>query len=229
MTLLPRSLLWRTFILLAALVLATTAAWFEIFRAYELEPRARQVTYNLVSIVNLTRTALITSQPDRRHELLEELAEREGIQVYPSDTSEQTTPLADRPLMRLVTEAMRRQLGDNTRFASERDGKPGFWVTFHIDDDEYWVRVPRERVERRVALQWLGWGALALVLSLLAAYLIVSRVNRPLRALASAASVIGRERCPNRFPSAGPRRSARCRTPSTRCPMTWRASTRTVP
>ena len=76
MTLLPRSLLWRTFILLAALVLATTAAWFEIFRAYELEPRARQVTYNLVSIVNLTRTALITSQPDRRHELLEERAER---------------------------------------------------------------------------------------------------------------------------------------------------------
>jgi two-component system osmolarity sensor histidine kinase EnvZ len=204
MTLLPRSLLWRTFILLAALVLATTAAWFEIFRAYELEPRARQVTYNLVSIVNLTRTALITSQPDRRHELLEELAEREGIQVYPSDTSEQTTPLADRPLMRLVTEAMRRQLGDNTRFASERDGKPGFWVTFHIDDDEYWVRVPRERVERRVALQWLGWGALALVLSLLAAYLIVSRVNRPLRALASAASVIGRGKMPEPVSERGP-------------------------
>jgi len=204
MTLWPRSLLWRTFLLLAALVLLTTAAWFEIFRAYELEPRARQVTYNLVSIVNLTRTALITSQPDRRHELLEELAEREGIQIYPADPGEHTAPLADRPLMRLVTESMRRELGDNTRFASEREGKPGFWVTFHIDDDEYWVRVPRERVERRIALQWLGWGALALVLSLLAAYLIVSRLNLPLRALASAASVIGRGKMPEPVPERGP-------------------------
>jgi two-component system osmolarity sensor histidine kinase EnvZ len=201
---LPRSLLWRTFILLAALVVATTAAWFEIFRAYEIEPRSRQVTFSLVSIVNLTRTALITSQPDRRHQLLAELADREGIQVYPSEPGERTAPLADRPLMRLVTAAMRNQLGENTRFASERDGKPGFWVTFHIDDDEYWVRVPRERVERRIALQWLGWGALALVLSLLAAYLIVSRLNRPLRALASAASVIGRGKVPEPVSELGP-------------------------
>jgi len=66
----PRSLLWRTFILLAALVLATTAAWFGIFRAYEVEPRARQISQNLVSIVNITRTALITSHPERRHELV---------------------------------------------------------------------------------------------------------------------------------------------------------------
>jgi two-component system osmolarity sensor histidine kinase EnvZ len=77
-------------------------------------------------------------------------------------------------------------------------------VTFHIDDDEYWVRVPRERVERRIALQWLGWGALALVLSLLAAYLIVSRLNLPLRALASAASVIGRGKMPEPVSEKGP-------------------------
>ncbi len=76
MRLWPRSLLWRTFILLAALVLATTVAWFGIFRAYEVEPRARQISQNLISIVNITRTALITSQPERRHELLSELAER---------------------------------------------------------------------------------------------------------------------------------------------------------
>ena len=50
MRLWPRSLLWRTFILLAALVLATTVAWFEIFRAYELEPRARQISQNFISI-----------------------------------------------------------------------------------------------------------------------------------------------------------------------------------
>jgi two-component system osmolarity sensor histidine kinase EnvZ len=111
----PRSLLWRTFILLAVLVLATTVAWFEIFRAYEREPRARQISQNLVSIVNLTRTALITSQPERRGDLLSELAEVEGIQVYPAEPGERTLPLPDRPLMHMVSEAMRAQLGEDTR------------------------------------------------------------------------------------------------------------------
>src|SRR5207245_829358 len=81
MVLWPRSLLWRTFILLAALVVATMAAWFEIFRASEIEPRARQISQNLVSIVNITRTALVNSQPELRRELLSELAPPEGIQV----------------------------------------------------------------------------------------------------------------------------------------------------
>jgi len=200
----PRSLLWRTFILLAALVLVTTAAWFGIFRAYELEPRARQISQNLVSIENLTRTALITSQPERRHELLSELSEREGIQVYPEEPGERIAPPADRPLVRLVSEMVRRQLGENTRFASERDGKPGFWLSFHIDDDEYWVRVPRERIERQIALRWLGWGALAVALSLLAAYFLVSRLNRPLRALASAAGAIGKGKIPDPVSESGP-------------------------
>ncbi len=200
----PRSLLWRTFILLAVLVLATTVAWFEIFRAYELEPRARQISQNFVSIVNLTRTALITSQPERRHELLSELAEREGIQVYPAEAGERIVPPADRPLVRLVSEIVRRQLGENTRFAVERDGNPGFWVSFFIEDDEYWVRVPRERIERQIALRWLGWGALALALSLLAAYFLVSRLNRPLKALASAADAIGKGKIPEPIVEKGP-------------------------
>jgi two-component system osmolarity sensor histidine kinase EnvZ len=200
----PRSLLWRTFILLAALVLATTFGWFSIFRAYEIEPRARQISQNFVSIVNLTRTALVTSQPERLHELLSELSEREGIQVYPAEPGERIAPPSDRPLVRLVSEMIRQQLGENTRFARERDGKPGFWVSFHIDDDEYWVRVPRERIERQIALRWLGWGALALALSLLAAYFLVSRLNRPLRALARAASAIGKGKIPEPIPESGP-------------------------
>ena len=200
----PRSLLWRAFLLLAALVLATTVAWFEIFRAYEIEPRARQISQNLVSIVNLTRAALITSQPERRHELLSELAEHEGIQVYPAEPGERTVAPPDRPLVRLVSEMVRLQLGERTRFAAEREGEPGFWVSFQIDEDEYWVRVPRERIERQIALRWLGWGALALSLSLLAAYFLVSRLNRPLRALASAASAIGKGKIPDPVAETGP-------------------------
>jgi two-component system osmolarity sensor histidine kinase EnvZ len=204
MRLWPRSLLWRTFLLLSALVLATTVAWFEIFRAYEIEPRARQIAQNLVSIVNITRTALVNSQPELRSELLSELAESEGIQVYTAEPGERIVVPSERPLLRLVGELIRRQLGEETRFAIEREGKPGLWVSFFIDVDEYWVRVPRERIERQIALRWLGWGALALALSLLAAYVLVSRLNRPLRALARAAGAIGKGRTPDPVSESGP-------------------------
>src|SRR5262249_21343168 len=84
------------------------------------------------------------------------------------------------------------------------EGRPGFWVSFRIDDDEYWIRVPRERIERQIALQWAGWGALALVLSLVAAYFIVSRVSRPLKTLSSAATLIGHGKKPEPVPGPGP-------------------------
>jgi two-component system osmolarity sensor histidine kinase EnvZ len=200
----PRSLLWRTFLLLAALVVATTVGYFQIFRAYEVEPRARQISQNLISIVNLTRSALVNSQPELRRELLSDLAEREGIQVYPSEPDERLAPPADEAVLNLARELVRRQLGEGTRFASERDGKPGLWLSFQIDDDEYWLRIPRGRLERQIALRWLGWGALALALSLLAAYFIVSRLNRPLRALATAAAAIGKGKTPEALTESGP-------------------------
>lgn len=200
----PRSLLWRTFALLALLVLATTAGWFVIFRAYEVEPRARQLAQNLVSVVNLTRAALITGDANKRRELLVELADREDIQVYPAEPGETIVPAANRRVLQLVSEALQAQLGTHTRLASERDGQPGLWVSFRIDDDDYWVRVPRDRLERRFALRWIGWGSLALALSLIAAYVIVRRLGKPLRALGTAASEIGQGRHPAPLAESGP-------------------------
>lgn len=204
MALLPRSLLWRTFLLLAALVLLTTAAWFLIFRAYEVEPRARALAQNLVSVVNLTHVALLTAQPEKRGELLAELSDREGIQVYSAEPGERIIAMPDTPILVLTQSLIREQLGQSTRFAVRRDGLPGLWVSFSIEDDEYWVRIPRERLERRIALRWVAWGVLALALALIAAYLIVSRVSRPLRSLATAAGEIGRGRTPAPVDESGP-------------------------
>ena len=203
MRLLPRSLLWRTFGLLALLVVATVAAWIQIFRSYEAEPRARQVAQNLVSIVNLTRTALVTAESAKRRDLLQELSEREGIQVYPAEPEEKlVAPPTTRNIPRILA-IVREQLGPQTRFAMEREGVRGFWISFRIEEDEYWVRVPAERLERRQALQWLGWGMVALALALLAAWFIVRRITRPMRLLAAAAADIGQGRRTDPVPETG--------------------------
>ena len=203
MSLWPRSLLWRTFALLAMLGVATTVAWFLIFRTYEQTPRAGQIAQNIVSVVNLTRAALVAAQSDLRRDLLIDLAEREGIEVYPGESDDQVVAPPATPMINLIVSELREQLGAQTQLGFERNGLPGFWVSFTIAEDEYWVRIPRNRLERDIALQWLGWAALALLLALVAAYLAVSHVNRPLKALANAAGEIGRGHTPVPVPETG--------------------------
>jgi len=205
LTLWPRTLLWRTFALISLLIVLALGAWLQIFLISQREPRARQTAQTVASVVNLTRAALLSAAADRRRDLLIELSDREGIRVYPADPDDRIVPVdTSRVSARLLAEEIRRQLGPGTRIAVERDGLPGYWVSFRIADDEYWVMIPRDRIERQQALQWLGWGALALVIALAGAYLIVFRIKKPLRALTRAAAEIGRGRSPAPLAETGP-------------------------
>jgi len=204
MTLFPRTLLWRSVLLIALLLAVAHFAWLQIFRVSEREPRARQVAQQIVSVVNLTRAALITADPSKRLQLLQELSQEEGIQVHVGHPGERLVPLPDRPFLRLVESEIKRQLGPQTQLAISREGVRGAWVSFDIDGGEYWMFLPRSRLERTDPLRWVGWGALILVLALLGAYLIVSRINRPLRELTRAADEIGRGRTPPPVSETGP-------------------------
>ncbi|MCW5605439.1 MAG: HAMP domain-containing protein, partial [Burkholderiales bacterium] len=204
MTWWPRTLLWRSVLLIAALLLVAHLAWLQIFRASEIEPRALQAAQQVVSVVNLTRAALVTADPGRRFALLDELAQREGIQVYAGDPAEAVPALPDRPFLRIMEARLRDQLGSQTRLSLEREGIPGFWVSFRIDNEEFWVSLPRSRVERNMPLRWIGWGALVLALALIGAFLAVSRVNRPLRELTRAAEQLGRGATPPQVAEDGP-------------------------
>ncbi len=88
MRILPRSLLARTVLTIAVLLLASQAAWFELWRAYEREPRARQIAQRAAGVVTLTRAALLAAHPDRRRGLLEELSRTQGIRGYPIEPDE---------------------------------------------------------------------------------------------------------------------------------------------
>ena len=195
----PRTLLWQTFLVVALVMVLALTAWYQIFRHLQQGPRANDLAQMVVSVVNLTRTALINAEPRRRRELLIDLAALEGIRIYPAEQQDEIEPLPDsRPLI-LLTEAIRRSLGEQTRFAASWEGLEGFWVSFKLDPqdrDEYWVMLPADRVVRPRAVDWIGWAAVALGLSLLAAYLIVSRINQPLRGIAGAARAVGRGETP---------------------------------
>src|SRR3990170_8449914 len=97
------TLFWRSFLLIAALIVVSVAASFKILRVAGREPRARELAQQAVSTVNLTRAALVNADPFRRRELLIELNEAEGLRVYPATASERLEPLPNEPLFQLVT------------------------------------------------------------------------------------------------------------------------------
>jgi two-component system, OmpR family, osmolarity sensor histidine kinase EnvZ len=191
----PRSLLARTFFLLATLVLLTTIAWLSLFRYIEAEPRARETAQLAASTVNLIRAAIFAAAPEKRGALFNELASREGIRLLPAEPADRVLEMPDSRFMNLVRSELQKRLGPHTRIAASVDDVGGFWVSFRLDeldDDEYWLILPRDRAARHIARHWLIWGALALVLALAMAGYIASRLSKPLKALAHSAGELGR-------------------------------------
>jgi two-component system osmolarity sensor histidine kinase EnvZ len=204
LTWLKSGLFWRTFFLLAALITASMLAWAASFRVVERTPRAQQAAAQIISIITVTRAALTHSAPDLRRELLFDLASNEGIRVYPLEETDVTEPPADISLLPVIESTVRSRLGRDTKFAGKVNDVAGFWVSFKIDDDEYWLRLDRERVERVPNIQWLGWGTITLVLSLFGAVFISRLINQPLSRLTSATRAVAKGQAPEPLPEKGP-------------------------
>ncbi len=197
-------LFWRTFVLLAFLIAASMAAWVASFRIVERTPRGEQIAAQVVSIVTITRAALLHSAPALRRELLFELATTQGIRVYPREEDDDTEPMPDTELIRVIEDSVRARLGEDTHFAGYVNDIRGFWVSFRIDDDDYWLMLDRERVERASGVQWIGWATMTLLLSLVGAAFISRLINQPLSRLSSAARSVARGITPAPLPDTGP-------------------------
>ncbi|MBB5393066.1 MULTISPECIES: sensor histidine kinase [unclassified Herbaspirillum] len=197
-------LFWRTFFLLTFLITASMVAWVASFRMVERGPRAEQLAAQIVSVVTITRAALTHSAPEMRRELLFDLASNEGIRIYPLEKTDKIVPPEDSPIVPELEYYVRETLDENTLFASSVNDVEGFWISFNIDGDKYWLMLDRGRLDRTSSLQWLGWGSIALFLSLIGAVFISTLINQPLARLTAAARAIGKGRQPEPLPESGP-------------------------
>jgi len=204
MKILPKTLLVRAFLLIVVLIALSLAAALEIFRHAVQEPRAKQMAQFVVSTVNLTRAAVLSSAPEWRSALLAELRDEEGMRIQLADASDVLDPLPDEsPELHEMMEEVRERLGEDTRFAAWRNGEEALWVSFHIGGDEFWLALPRERIEHPLSEVLLAWGGVVIVLALLGAYLIARQVARPLKQIAQAAQLVGEGKTPLPLPEQG--------------------------
>ena len=198
------SLFWRTLLLVLLLIVASLAAWLQSYRVLERAPRAQTIAQQVTSVVNITRAALLYADPFVRSDLLAELAANEGVRIYPLEPDDKVTPLPDGALIKLIEQAVIAKLGAGTRLAADVNGIHGLWVSLSIADDDYWVFIERDPVARTYGTQWIGWAAVALVLSIIGAILITRLINRPLAQLSRASAELGSGRDPAPLPETGP-------------------------
>jgi two-component system osmolarity sensor histidine kinase EnvZ len=197
-------LFWRTFLLLGILTTVSLASWVGMLNAVQRGPQSQQLAAQVISIVTITRAALTHSAPELRRELIFELVSNEGIRVLPLEITDEVDPPPDNPLMPDIEQIVKAKLGSDTRFSGRLNGVAGFWVSFNIDDDKYWLMLERERIEGLSGVQWLGWAGLVGLLSLLGAAAISSLINLPLARLTAAARAIATGKRPPPLPERGP-------------------------
>jgi len=181
-------LFWRTFILLGALLIVSIVAWLQTLRTFELEPRAVQTAQQIASLVNLSRAALVHSDAIARVSLIKTMTEQEGVRIVPREPDDQFQAFGEDRLGRLMALELVKRLGSGTVVASSVNGEPGLWVGFTIDDDGYWLRTDRARLNPPAGTTWIIWLVVATALSLAGAALMARLVNRPLKDLSIAAS-----------------------------------------
>ena len=196
-------LFWRTFFLLSMLTGLSMASWIGMITVFQRGPQVQQTADTVVSVVTITKAALTHSAPDMRRELLFELVSNEGIRILPLEESDVVDPPPSTPYMPEIAALVREKLGADTRFSSRVNGAAGFWISFNIEDDQYWLMLERERLAGLTRVQWLGWASVVGLLSLLGAALISSLVNLPLARLTAAARAIAQGQRPAPLPEKG--------------------------
>eukprot|EP01031_Cornospumella_fuschlensis_P022293 gene22293-27256_t len=182
------SLFWRTFFLLALLILCSSLAWLQMFRTQEYEPRILRNAHQIATVVNLTRTALMHTDAIARVSLLKSLADEEDVSILTREPGDRIVPFGATGMEKRLIHEMVERLGPGTVIASQVNEAPGLWVGFQIERDSYWLQMDPQRLQPLGGSTWLIWLLVAMALSLTGAAVMAGLINRPLKRLSLAAS-----------------------------------------
>ena len=207
MALLPRSLLARSVLLIAAILIVSQVAWIQFYRLATARSQSEQLATNIASVLNTVSVALDAMPARSRQKFSEKLpGAMQNIRLLPAtnwDLDEIAVPQS--PLLPPVSEQLKRLSGGSTlALAVLEDADRSLWVKIKVKDQSYWVVFPPDAFGTRAAYAWVGWSLVTLTLALAGGLALILRVNRPLRALTEAAADIAAGKTPSPLSERGP-------------------------
>jgi len=149
------SLFWRTFFLLALLLVGSVFAWTQTLRELEFEPRAIQTANQIASVVNLSRAAVQHADSIARVSLFKTMKDQEHVTIRPREPIDTFEPFDDDYLSKHIEDQIMSRLGPGTVVAKKVNNVDGLWVGFAIDKDQYWLQTDRNRFDEPAGRTWL--------------------------------------------------------------------------
>jgi two-component system, OmpR family, osmolarity sensor histidine kinase EnvZ len=200
----PKTLLGRTVFVIAAVLIITQLFAIFLFRAYNRGPLFEEMASLVTGQLRVIGAALEALPEDERIDFLDILEETQGIRVIPDAAGQLPANEPQSEQLQDFADYLRKELGDGAEFFVQQSGGKALWVRLSINNEKYWISIPRKQIERSPPWLWFGWMAFSALLVLLGAYVLVRRVNRPLRELTSAVSELGAGKTPPRLHESGP-------------------------
>ena len=188
--LLPLSLFWRTFFLLALLLAGGVFAWVQTLRALEFEPRAVAAAQQTASLVNLSRAALLQADGINRVAILKSMGAQQAVRVAPREPGDRWQPYEVDRFTRRVSSELRATLGPDAIVARSVNDRRGMWVGFTIERDRYWLQAEETHASPLSSNTWFVWIGIAALATLIGSAAVARLINRPLKQLSFAASRI---------------------------------------
>lgn len=202
-TLLPRTLLGRTALIIVATVALSQLVAFQLFRLYYYGPMLNEIAGRAIGQIRTVAVAMQILHDQEREEFLDLLEAGEGVRVLydAKNTLAANTPPSD--FLQALAKSLRKEFGDKTEFFLQPQSR-ALWVKVAIANESLWIGLPRTQVEQPFPWQSIGAAAGVGALALIAAYWLIRRVIQPLQDLSGASRTLGAGRFPEPVVPRGP-------------------------
>ncbi|HEX7953421.1 MAG TPA: HAMP domain-containing protein, partial [Burkholderiales bacterium] len=202
----PQSLLSRSVLLISALLVLSQLIWFGLYRSYNLRTQSEYLASQIASVISTVSVALETMPASSRRKFSEKLPTQQNIRLLPATAwDDEEVALPESPLLHSISDHLRRDFsGDAQALVMLEDAAHALWIKIKVRNQAYWVVFPPEARGSASVWAWTGWSIFGLTLAIAGGYVLMLRVNRPLRALAAAAGEIGAGKTPLPLDENGP-------------------------
>lgn len=206
MSLMPRSLLARSVLLIVAVIIISQIAWIQFYRMSSARLQSEQLASSVASVVSTVAVALETMNASSRRKFTERLPSDLNIRLLPGTTLDMDEIAVPQPEL---LNAIRKELAQTTSGRADalavlEEPDRSIWVKLLVKQQAYWVVFSPDAFGLHAARAWLGWSLVTLGLALVGGFALMMRVNRPLRALTSAAATIAEGGTPDTLTERGP-------------------------
>ncbi|WP_038501823.1 ATP-binding protein, partial [Basilea psittacipulmonis] len=192
----------RAFLFIGTVIIVSMTVWLIIFFSAQETPKAKTLAHRNATILNIIYDAFTINHAIHQQDLINAINQSHNIVILPRLPSDQVVEHNAVNFWHIYqTELKQQALTKHTKAYAAVNGINGLWLSFSVHDKDYWLMIPDNSSHDSMRFQWLGWGIVALILTINGAAISVRFVNNPLSRLSRLAQQLARHEKPDPLPT----------------------------